>query len=254
MSDKRLQRLEEIKLKMIQRCLSEINTDSKYDTYDAMLYETFISGKFDDAFLSDNLKDLDRDKRDEVMALARKYNSLCFYRGEFDNWADSIEGVTKSDYDLISIKLLDNFDYLMRLAKSGGEDVFKLLDKCRISDNFQKSAVISKLRPGISEEENSKGYDDILETILVEMSKSDGLYKDFSDTQKVIMLDNLDGVIYRKTEDKQYELLPVDELKKRIIEEYGEDEGYPVKAVDSETFSYIIGDIYSSYQTAALKR
>ena len=68
------------------------------------------------------------------------------------------------------------------------------------------------------------------------------------------MLDNLDGVIYRKTEDKQYELLPVSELKNRILEEYGEDESYPVKAVDSETFSYIIGDIYSSYQTAALKR
>ena len=254
MEDIRSKRLEEIKLKMIQRCVSEINLDSEYDKYDAMIYYTFSEGKFDDAFLSDNLKNLDKNERNDVINLARKYSYLCFYHGNFDNWEDSVEGVTKSNYDLISIKLFDSFDYLIRLAKNGGEDVLKLLNKCRTNEEFNNSAVISKLRPGISDNENSRGYDDILETILIEMSKETGQYKDFTDTQKIILRNRLDGVIYRKTEDKQYELIPVSELKKEILEEYGEDDNYSIKAIDSETFSYIIDDIYSNYHVSALKK
>lgn len=253
MADIRVVRLEAIKIELILKDLSELDLDSEYDLYDSLLYKTFVEGEFDDVFLSDNIKKLDKDRRQEVIGLARKYNSLCFYNGDFNSWMDSIEGVTGSDYDLISIKLLDDFDYLMRLAKNGGEDVLKFLNKFQTVDQFRNGAVIDMLRSRKSMDDKKDLYDDILETVLIEMSKVDGIYKDFTDTQKIIMCDNLDGIIYRKQDNGEYDIVPVDELKKSILEEFGEDD-YSINGIDSETFKFIIENIYSSYQSSALKR
>lgn len=250
MTNIRTRRLEVIKLKLIKRDLSELDLDNEYDLYDSLLYKTFVDGEFDDVFLSDNIESLEKNERQEVIDLARKYNSLCFYNGDFNSWIDSIEGVTGSNYDLISEKLLDNFDYLMRLAKNGGEDVLRFLNKFQTIPQFKNCAVIDKLRS--MDNDSSKVFDGILETILIEMSKKDGAYKDFTDTQKIIMCDNLDGIIYKKYDDES-NIVPVNELKKSILEEFGEDD-YPINAIDSETFKYIIEDIYSSYKITALKR
>ena len=249
MEDIRIKRLEVLKDELIKRNLSEMDLDNIYDSYDLMLYKVFADDEFDNVFLSKNLENVEEDERHRIMDLARKYNSLCFYHGNFDNWLDSVEGVTGEDYSLIAIKLLDSFDYLIRLAKNGGEDVLKFLNKFQSSEQFKNGAVMSILRPGNKDDSE---FDDVLETILIEMAKTDGTYKDFSDTQKIIMCDNLDGIIY-KEQDNRYGIVPVIELKKSILEEFGEDD-YPIKGIDSETFRMIIESIYCGYQTRILKR
>lgn len=240
MEDIRIKRLEELKDALIISDLSETNLDNLLETYDSMLYKTF-SGEFDDAFLSDNLTGLDEEKRAEILALSRKYNSLCFYLGEFDNWLDSIEGVTLSDLDLTAMKLLDNYDYLIRLAKNGGEDVLKFLSKFQGSELFKRGAIIALLR-------SSFYSDEILEKVLIEMVKEDGNYKDFNDKQKLVLCNYPEGVLYKVNEDKSIDIVPGSELKKLITKAFiGSDEDYDLNDIDITSFEEIIGSIYTSY-------
>lgn len=236
MEDIRIKRLEDIKDAMVLNNLSEANLDNLLELYDSMLYKTF-SGEFDDVFLSNYL---DESNKEEVLSLAKKYNSLCFYRGEFDNWVDSIEGVTLSDLDLTAINLLDNYDYIIRLAKNGGEDVLRFLNKFNGTPLFERGAVIALLR-------SSFYNDDVLENILIKLSKEDSEYKDFSDKQKIVLCSYPEGVLY-KVNDGNVDFISGNELKNQVIKAYiGSIEEYNISDIDLSSFEQIIGGIYTSY-------
>lgn len=236
MEDIRIKRLEDIKDAMVLNNLSEANLDNLLELYDSMLYKTF-SGEFDDVFLSNYL---DESNKEEVLSLAKKYNSLCFYRGEFDNWVDSIEGVTLSDLDLTAINLLDNYDYIIRLAKNGGEDVLRFLNKFNGTPLFERGAVIALLR-------SSFYNDDVLENILIKLSKEDSEYKDFSDKQKIVLCSYPEGVLY-KVNDGNVDFISGIELKNQVIKAYiGSIEEYNISDIDLSSFEQIIGGIYTSY-------
>lgn len=244
-----IKRLKIIKDTMLIIHLDEVNTDSQkenilgYDFYNTLLDKTF-SGEFDDVFLSTNLDNLDIKERDKIFALARKYKSLCFYLGELDNWTDSIEGVSLSDLDLVSAKLLDHYDYLIRLAKNGGEEVLKFLDSFKDNNMFQRGAIIPLLR-------NSFYSDEVLETILIEMSKEDGKFKDFNNKQKKILCNYPAGVLYTISDDKRIEFADISVLKEKIIKgfmgSYDVDFKENVSSIDSYSFQTIIASIYTDY-------
>lgn len=244
---KRLQILEDA---MILNHLSEIDFDSDDErslAYQLLLKKTFEEGEFDDIFLSENLDGLDKSERQEIIDLARKYNRACFLQGDFYNWGDSVEGVTLGKPELISERLLSNYDYLIRLAKNGGVDVLKFLDKFQSSELFRNGAVIALLR-------NRFCDDDTLETILIEMANENGKYKDFTDTQKIIMCDSPDGVLYRKNDSNEVEIIPSEELKKSISQEFVGEDNYPMKDIDSKFFKDFIQSISAEYIGAVLKR
>ncbi|MBR5369738.1 MAG: hypothetical protein IK137_00365 [Bacilli bacterium] len=242
-----VKRLEIIKDAMIHDYLTEIDFDDDEKitlAYDSMLYKVFVSGEFDDIFLSEYLDDLDKDERQRVIDLARKYNSLCFFHGSFDYWLDSVEGVTssKDGQSTIAIILLRNYDYLMRLARNGGEEVLKFLNKFQGTELSKKGSIIALLRNGFCD-------DDTLENTLIEMTKEDGIYKDFSDTQKMILCNYPEGLLYKKNNDNKVELIPVSELKKSI-----ENEGFDLKDIDSSSFEEIVEGIYRDYYGATYKK
>ena len=230
-----IKRFEILKDACLMRNLSEINLDNEYELYDSILYKT-ISGEFNDIFLSEDLDDSNREK---ILSLASKYNSLCFYKGVFDNWLDSPNGATLSDLDLVCELLLRDYAYLIRLASVGGEDVLKFLSKFEGTDLFEKGSIIAELS-------NTFYNDDVLETILIEMSKSDGNYKDFNDKQKLMLCQYPEGLLYRVTDDKEVIITTSTELKKLIIKELlgSEDEDYEVDKIDSNTFKEILGSIH----------
>ena len=238
-----IERLSILKDAMIKNYLTEIDFDDEEkitDAYENLLYKTIVDGAFDDIFLSDNLDDLDKDERQRIMNLARKYNSLCFYNGQFDNWIDSIEGVYLLDLNLTSIKLLDNYDYLIKLARDGGEDVLRFLYKFQTSGILGDNAVISKLR--------STFYsDDILEEILLNMSKEDGIYKDFTDTQKLVLCNYPNGVLYKAKEDESFEMNDVKLLKMKIQKMFIGSYDFDISEIDTDSFEYIISRIYTDY-------
>ena len=232
-----IERLEKLKDVMILNHLAEVDLDNKSNYYDTLLYKTF-NGEFDDSFLSNNLDGLNDTERNEVLSLARKYNYLCFFFFFFENWVDSVEGVTLLDFDLISEKLLDNYDYLIKLALNG-EDVLKFLGKFQNNELFKKGSVIALLRNGFYN-------DDVLESILIEMSKADGNYKEFNDNQKIILCNYPLGVLYRVV-GEDTNIISLEELKKMItIKLIGEeDSSFDIGSIEDSEFEEVISSIYT---------
>ena len=142
------------------------------------------------------------------MSLARKYNSLCLYDGNFDYWQYSVDGVTSGPSMIVAL-ILSNYNYLIKLAKDGGEDVLRFLNKFQGSGIFDDDAVITRLR-------NSSYDDSVLEDVLINMSKEDGIYKDFTDSQKLVLCNHPNGILYKDKEDEPFEMVDVKKLKMRI--------------------------------------
>ena len=240
MEDISKKRLDVLKEEMIISHIENIDLNDTYEMYDSLLSLTF-SGVFDNIFLSNNLEGLSEDEKARILELSRKYRSLCFYGGKFDNWLDSIDGVSLSNLDLISIKLLDSYDSLIKLAKDGGEETLKFLTKFQNSEVFKEDAVIPALKNRFLCDE------DLMDTILIEMSREDGKYKDFTNTQKMIMCNSPEGVLYRRNNQDDLELILISELKDKI----GSDS---IKDLDSKVFAEIIEEIEYEYLGAVYKK
>lgn len=239
---KRLLRLEDY---IIQTSLATINLDDEYALYESILQKVF-SGEVDDIFISENLDDVDEYEKNEIMKLARKYSSLCFYQGDYDNWIDSPDGITALNPASICKKLLNDYDYLIRLAKNGKEDLLRFLLKFQNTDIAKRGSVISALR-------NLFYSDEVLENILIEMSKEDGKYNAFSDDKKLILFNYADGVLYKELDNKEVEITDVNELEKEIVEgfigplELDKNKKDIIKKISNENFLSIIEDINRDY-------
>jgi hypothetical protein len=239
-----IKRLDILKNEMILSYLSEINDPRDLETYELLVDKTF-SGEFNDIFLSNYLDDVSKEERNRILEISNKYaKSLCLYC----DLINSCEGITGDDYDLVTNLVLDNYDYVIRLAKNGGEDVLKFLKKFESSDLSEKGAIIALLR-------NSFCDDDTLENRLIELSKEDGNYKDFSDTQKIMLCEYPEGTLYRRDDNNKVEYIPSIELKQMITKLYlGDNEECNIKDIDSKSFSEIVGNIILDYYGASYIR
>ena len=244
MEDKRtiMKRLDILENAMITNYLSELEFDSDEDRtslYDSLLYKTIVEGTFDDIFLSEHLDGLDNDEKQRIMSLARKYNSLCLYDGNFDYWQYSVDGVTSGPSMIVAL-ILSNYNYLIKLAKDGGEDVLRFLNKFQGSGIFDDDAVITRLR-------NSFYDDSVLEDVLINMSKEDGIYKDFTDSQKLVLCNHPNGILYKDKEDEPFEMVDVKKLKMRIQKIFIGSYDFEIEEIDLSSFEDIISRIYMEF-------
>lgn len=243
--DIRIERLEKLKQAIIVNFTDKIDYNNRIDLYDTLLEKVF-AGSFDDMFLSDYVDKNDKD----IFELARKYNSLCFFEGDSIYWVDSVEGVYLSDLDLITIKLLDNYDFLLRIAKENGEDSLKQLVELQETEVFEDKIIVDYLR-------NSFVSDDILIDTIKAMSNPNGDYKDFSNEQKALLCLYPEGILYRVREDKKVESVPVSNLISKIkIALLGEDNGNfhlgdSLKHLSIDDFNEIIINMYDSNKKEA---
>lgn len=134
------------------------------------------------------LNDLEEDERDMVVGLANKYMGLCFYDGSVDNWLDSAENANSFEEIAVS-RILDNYDFLLELAKAGGEEVLSFADSLKDYDAFCDYAFIDAIR-------NNFVHDSLLKNILVNMSEKDSTYNIFSEGQKASLLTYPEGTLY----------------------------------------------------------
>lgn len=179
-----LERLEKLEQETILRYFNDISLAKNGDNYRVSLYDSMIlhliRGDFDNSFLSESLVDFEESEKAVFFQLARNYSYLVFYDGNSRCWIDSVEGVTLQDIDLICTRLLDNYDFLLRVAKEGGEIVLKQLSHFQKSIMSQAGSVLDYLR-------NTFFDDNALLRFLIEISKEDGIYADLSNKQKIKM-------------------------------------------------------------------
>lgn len=224
--------LEKLEQKTILYYLNDINlSKSKKELYDSM-FNHLLNGDFDDSFLSKSLEDLDDDSRKAILTLGKNYSFLIFYEGSSSLWLDSIEGVTLQDMDLVCLRLLDNYDFLLKIARVGGEIVLKQLSAFQKSMISKEGSVVEYLR-------NTFYNDDALIKFLIGISKKEGIYASLNDLEKIKLCISLRNRLSSfvgeneicsstKFEDKLTTIL--------LMREYNGDS---LENVSSESYSFI---------------
>lgn len=182
-------RYEDLKNATILKYLDNIDLDEEsMDLCDKIIYY-FCKGELDNEFYSSLLNGLSFDERSKVLKLVHEYIDLCFYDGNCEYWIDSVEGIPLKDAQFICLKILDNVNFLVRIALSGGRRSLEFLRIFKDKESYADSSVIEYLR-------NSFGYDDVLENIILEMSKEESPYNVFDDKQKAILCGSPQGVLF----------------------------------------------------------
>ena len=182
-------RFEDLKNVVLLRYLDNIELDEEsMNLCDKIIYY-FCKGELDNEFYSSYLNGLSFEEKNKVMKLVHEYIDLCFYDGNSDYWIDSVEGIPLKDAQFICLKILDNVNFLVRLANKGGKNVLDFLRIFSDKESYNESSVVEYLR-------NSFRYDDVLENILLEMSKENSVYNVFDDKQKAILCSYPQGVLF----------------------------------------------------------
>lgn len=183
-----VKRLEDMKQITILRYLSNINLERDKDLYDEMISH-FAAGELEEYFSSPALESLTESEAREVRSLAANYLSLCFYEGDKEYWADSIDDVPSNDFELIVLKLFDNYDFLLEIARDGNEEVLQQMQSFQNCVGYGGGSVIELMR-------NSFNNDSLLKQILIAMSREDSLYSIFTNDQKAELCRFPAGTLY----------------------------------------------------------
>ena len=181
-------RLENLKQSTILRYSEDINFDNEADLYQSIIVH-LVQGDFNDNFYSLHLENIEKEERERIMSLVNEYSFLCFHDGNHECWTDSVMSIPLLDYEYICTIILDNFNFLVELAKNGGKDTLDLLVKFSSNSDYNSSSVIDYLR-------NSFIDDNILENIIIDMSKKDSLYNIFSPNELSLLCTVPLGVLY----------------------------------------------------------
>ena len=242
MSNILVDRLEKLKQATIVNDAEYIDFNDDLEFYDTLLEKTF-NGSFDDLFLTNQLDELSEEDKKKAFEVARKYKSLCFFGGDSNYWADSIEGVYLSDYDLICMRLLDNYDFILGLSIND-EESLKTLVELQQTEVFSQKSIIDYLR-------NVFVNDKVLKDSIRRISND---YDEFTVEQKALLCLYPDGVLYKVDENDNIENISNSELLREIkISLLGTDDdnfhlGDALKNLSDDDFEDIINYIFNSYQ------
>jgi len=215
-------RLRELKDAAIILDLETMDVEDDLALYDS-IFHCFARGELDNQFESIVFDGMSEDDRVKLIDLVKDYRGLCFYNGKAEYWLDSLEHIAISDSELITYSIFDNYDYLLELGKKGGRRVLELLNAFQDS-GYINSSVVEYLR-------QSNVDDEVLETILLEMSREDSLYNVFSDEQKALLLGNPVGTLYTYTEDGVEIKSPIKLACELYVDVMGE--GFDLSGMDS---------------------
>ena len=227
-----IERLKQLKNETILRYTDEIEYDEDKSLYDVMM-EHFVNGDLDDVFVTDVIDGMSDTEKEELFNLVRKYNGLCFAKGNVEYWLDSLENTFVADFDMIAYNILDSYNYLLNLAKHGGKRVLEQLTSLRENDELRDVAIVEYLR-------NSFVSDGCLTAVLLDMSDEDSLYDMFSSENKGHLLNYPEGVLYYYS-DNQIKLISPLVLGSRLYNDYHEDfSDELIEEVDDENLSSTI--------------
>ena len=191
--DNSIQLLKELEKETIARYTEDIDFDQELSLYDVMLNH-FVNGDFDDVLSLDITDGMNDDERNNLFQLVREFQGLCFYKGDIQYWLDSVEDFPVSDYPLVAYSILDNYIYLLELAKSGGRRVLEQLVSLRDNEELEDVALVDYLRTTFVD-------DRVLTAILLDMAEENSFYSMFTNEQKGTLLTYPEGTLYSYSDD-----------------------------------------------------
>lgn len=228
--------MEKLKQKVIVDHLSEIDLDNEIDLYDRIMTE-FADGSLDEVFESPVCIGLEKEKKQKLLAEGRKYLGLCFSRGDISRWVESIEGITLGDYELICMKIFENYNFVLKQLKNDRANALDRLAKFKNYGFGAESSIIECLRYSFYDE-------DALDAVLSEMSDKDGKYARFSDEHMSILCSYPEGLLYSFDENKKPVMHSISDIQVLInskMEELNIDDA------DDNYFKKVAAILYMEY-------
>ena len=209
-----VRRLSDLKDQAIVMSLETMDCEDKLALYDS-IFNLFAHGELDNQLESYVFDGMSEDDRVRLIKLVGDHRGLVFYKGLGEYWLDSLEGYAVSDNEIITYSIFDNYDYLLDLGRRGGNRVLQQLEMFQ-NTGYINSSVVEYVR-------RSKLDDEVLTSILLEMSREDSLYNIFTDEQKCVLLGNPYGNLYTTSEDGVVVRSPIDIAVDLYKETYGKD-------------------------------
>ena len=209
-----VRRLSDLKDQAIVMSLETMDCEDKLALYDS-IFNLFAHGELDNQLESYAFDGMSEDDRVKLIRLVSDHRGLVFYKGQSEYWLDSLEGYAVSDNEIITYSIFDNYDYLLDLGRRGGNRVLQQLEMFQ-NTGYINSSVVEYLR-------RSNLDDEVLSTILLDMSREDSLYNIFTDEQKCVLLGNPYGNLFTTSEAGVVVRSPIDIAVDLYKETYGKD-------------------------------
>lgn len=216
---KMIERMGLVKQEILKRYLDEIDLDSDIDIYDK-IFEHLGDGDLDSVGEFESIKYLGEEEKEETIKKANKNIGLCYYEDSNENWLDSTEARI-NDAEFVAGRLLDNYNFLLKMAKEMNEEELKRLSFLQKEDGYNESSVIEYLR-------NSFNNDEVLREVLLDMMRNKK-YEVFTPLEKAQLLKYPQGTLYLLGDDGITLSEPVS-----LAEEISRRAGYEVKNDDDK--------------------
>ncbi|MBR6949352.1 MAG: hypothetical protein IKH54_04115 [Bacilli bacterium] len=192
---KKVHSLEKLKNTVITNYLSDIDIDNELDIYDKVVRH-FFNGDLDNYYDNKLFDNVSYESKIDILNNVRKYNTLCFYNKDINNWLDSVDSIPIEDYNLITYQIVDNFDFLLRLYLYGGEDSLRLLD------DYSNSNFANKDLCAVEDVKRNFVTDEILFSTFKELSSNNSYYDVFTKNEKNALIRYAEGTMYFYDNDK----------------------------------------------------
>ena len=135
----------------LERYLDEINfkldDDSSNDLYlcDVMV-EHLSKGDLNDVYESDLIESFREDDKKKLLDLVSKNSDICFVNNSSEYWLDTINYIEVEDYKFAVKKILDNFEFLLKVCIKCGENKVKLLSSLKDDKLHINQSIVDSIR------------------------------------------------------------------------------------------------------------
>ena len=174
----------------------DIDLNNQKDLFDRLIY-LLIKGDLNNELNSEYISALSLEEKQHIFELVKQYSLLCLKNKNVHQWSDSCQGVISSDYRYISIRIVENYDFLINIIVNIGEQAVRLIDNFSIYNNYKTASVIEILR-------NRFEFDDILLKVLKDMCDDNSKYNTFTMEQKAILCFYAPHILYRNSDNVIY--------------------------------------------------
>lgn len=177
---------------VILRYLDEINFDEGNSLYEVLLRHLF-SGDLNKEYDCELLHKYSDYEKNEILNECNKYSHLCLIYNDYSKFDESVNSHV-DDKDFILLKLLENYDFIVRLYLDN-KDILEELSKYENNLEVNSYSVIETLR---SDFDN----DEILIDCLSRMVSENKFYDMFSCERRSILYKYPLGLLYIKEDNK----------------------------------------------------
>ena len=171
----------------LERYLDEMNfkldDDNSNDLYlcDVMI-EHLSKGDLNDVYESDQIESFRDDDKKKLLNIVSSNSDICFVNNSSEYWLDSINYIEVDDYKFAVKKIIDNFEFLLKVCINCGENRVKLLSSLKNENLHFNQSIVDSIRDNFENDDeiisllNSNLPDNIIKKNLIKAMENNIVY------------------------------------------------------------------------------